>query len=298
MSPPLSPASPPLGREAELKLSSVSPGTKLQEQKPFRGFDITSLIRKDDPETAAAKTAASPEAKVVTSATPTSSSPTLSRGPPIEKSSNPYAGLFGSGLYHQYLGHILSSQQQGGQAPAPPSPAPFPPFNPMLLQAQLAMAAHNNPLLAMNMNNANMISERLKQNRFSPYSMSQPTNNAGPPPNQTSPSPLTSGLASAFKALGGGGITGSKPNPTEEGCGSVVSPPVSPPHSASPPPSVKSEPGPVSPPQAGLRSDIKNIENMINGLNGTSDGRFSLSHAQATAAAAAAAAGAGESRIS
>ena len=51
MSPPLSPASPPLGREAELKLSSVSPGTKLQEQKPFRGFDITSLIRKDDDKT-------------------------------------------------------------------------------------------------------------------------------------------------------------------------------------------------------------------------------------------------------
>ena len=29
------------------KFSSVSP-TKLPEHKPFRGFDITSLIRKDD----------------------------------------------------------------------------------------------------------------------------------------------------------------------------------------------------------------------------------------------------------
>ena len=219
-------------------------------------------------------------------------------GPPQSPPSNPYTNLFSSGLYQQYLGQLLASAGGGGVAGGGPPPGPPPGLNPMLLQAQLAMAAHNNPLLAMNMNNANMISERLKQNRFSPYSMSQPTNNAGPPPNQTSPSPLTSGLASAFKALGGAGITGSKPNPTEEGCGSVVSPPVSPPHSASPPPSVKSEPGPVSPPQAGLRSDIKNIENMINGLNGTSDGRFSLSHAQATAAAAAAAAGAGESRIS
>jgi hypothetical protein len=26
------------------------------------------------------------------------------------------------------------------------------------------------------------------------------------------------------------------------------------------------------------RSEIKNIENMINGLNGTSEGRFGLSH--------------------
>ena len=42
VSPPGSPDTPP--REEKF---SPSP-TKIPEQKPFRGFDITSLIRKDD----------------------------------------------------------------------------------------------------------------------------------------------------------------------------------------------------------------------------------------------------------
>ena len=54
VSPPVSPDLSPGDRrvsqqevERENKLVSSSP-TKLPDQKPFRGFDITSLIRKDD----------------------------------------------------------------------------------------------------------------------------------------------------------------------------------------------------------------------------------------------------------
>ena len=253
---------------ATTKLASPVSG-RTPEQKPFRGFDITSLIRKDDTETAAAKTAASPEAKVVTSPTPTSSSPTLSRGPPIEKSSNPYAGLFGSGLYHQYLGHILSSQQQGGQAPAPPSPAPFPPFNPMLLQAQLAMAAQaqsqaqaasllgSYPGVA-----SSMLAERLKQQRFAPYSRISPSSSL----NSSMHSPNSSSGPSAFRSL------------TPK---SVSSPPVSPPSQHSPSPtSTTASPATSPTPAVKLepKNDIKNIESMIQGLNGSAEGRFSLSH--------------------
>ena len=190
-------------------------------------------------------------------------SPALSVGPPQSPPANPYTNLFNSGLYQQYLGQLLANSSASGHAP----------MNPMLLQAQLAMAASNPLLSAINNPTANLISERLKQNRFSPYSLVSPPT--------SSVSPLTSGLASAFKALGGGG--GSRPAP-------CVSPPVSPPHSSSPAPSlaispgsgsVKSEPEPekVSPgSEPGCRSDIKNIENMINGLNGTNEGRFGLSH--------------------
>ena len=180
-------------------------------------------------------------------------SPNISVGPPQSPPSNPYSNLFNSGLYQQYLGQLLANTNSSN-------------INPMLLQAQLAMASYNN--------HANLISERLKQNRFSPYSsppVSSLANNIG-----------SAGLASAFKALGAAGKVG-------VGVVDNNSPPVSPPHSTSPPPnmrlspaSVKSEitPSPPPPPSlpAPLRSDIKSIENMINGLNGSSEGRFSLSH--------------------
>ena len=171
-------------------------------------------------------------------------SPNISVGPPQSPPSNPYSNLFNSGLYQQYLGQLLANTNNAN-------------INPMLLQAQLAMASYNN--------HANLISERLKQNRFSPYTsppVSSLANNIG-----------SAGLASAFKALGAGKVAVDH------------SPPVSPPHSTSPPPnmrlspaSVKSEITPSPPPSAPLRSDIKSIENMINGLNGSSEGRFSLSH--------------------
>ena len=235
---------------SENKFGRLS-GTRLAEQKPFRGFDITSLIRKDDDSKPNRLESKSP-------AISPSSSPNISVGPPQSPPTNPYTNLFNSGLYQQYLGQLLANS---GSAP---------PLNPMLLQAQLAMAAQNNmqnnhaQLLANYNNHASMISERLKQNnRFSPYPVSSISSSV--------PSTLGSptGMASAFKALG------TKMNHPS-------SPPVSPPHSMTPPNlavspnSMKSEPptSSSSPP----RSDIKNIENMINGLNGTSEGRFGLSH--------------------
>ena len=51
MSPDLSPGDlRPSQQEAERERENkfVSSPTKLPDQKPFRGFDITSLIRKDD----------------------------------------------------------------------------------------------------------------------------------------------------------------------------------------------------------------------------------------------------------
>ena len=172
-------------------------------------------------------------------------SPNISVGPPQSPPSNPYTNLFSSGLYQQYLGQLLANTNNSN-------------INPMLLQAQLAMASYNN--------HANLISERLKQNRFSPY--------GNPPVSSLANNIGSAGLASAFKALGSGKVAVE-----------TTSPPVSPPHSTSPPPnmrlspaSVKSEITPSPPPSAPLRSDIKSIENMINGLNGSSEGRFSLSH--------------------
>jgi len=249
-SPPPTPDNCPTDTNGDDNKFASSP-TKLPEQKPFRGFDITSLIRKDDDSKPNRSESKSP-------AISPSSSPNISVGPPQSPPTNPYTNLFNSGLYQQYLGQLLANS---GSAP---------PLNPMLLQAQLAMAAQNNlqnnhaQLLANYNNHASMISERLKQNnRFSPYPVSSISSSV--------PSTLGSptGMASAFKALG------TKMNHPS-------SPPVSPPHSMTPPNlavspnSMKSEPpaSSSSPP----RSDIKNIENMINGLNGTSEGRFGLSH--------------------
>ena len=137
------------------------------------------------------------------------SSPNITVGPPTSPPTNPYTNLFSSNLYQQYLGQLLAN---GGGAP---------PLNPMLLQAQLAMAAQSNHanLLANYSNHAsNLISERLKANRFSPY----------PVPSITGPIASTlgspTGIASAFKSLSSG-LALARPG----------SPPVSPPHSATPP---------------------------------------------------------------
>ena len=238
----------------------MSPARTPSEHKPFRGFDITSLIRKDDE--APAKEPLKDSGSLPSSPN-NNSSPTMSRGPPLEKSSNPYAGLFGSNLYQQYLGHILSSGGGGG----PPS---FPPIHPMLLQAQLAMAAQSSPLLGPGYPGvaqaSSMLAERLKQHRFSPYSRAP-----GPASLNTSmTSPNSSG--SAFRSL------------TPKSVTSASSPPVSPPSCASPsqtslstsPQLPSPSPGPVIKTES--KNDIKNIESMIQGLNGSAEGRFSLSH--------------------
>merc|ERR1719400_524259 len=205
------------------------PGTRLPEQKPFRGFDITSLIRKDGAEEAGGQRASSVNrAEREDRKSPTlgagspCSSPNISVGPPQSPPTNPYTNLFNSSLYQQYLGQLLANGG-GGQAP----------LNPMLLQAQLAMAAQNNQahLLANYSSHAtNLISERLKaSNRFSPYPVSSITG----PIASTLGSASPTGIASAFKSLGGEFKLGGLPAiqlPIKS-----VSPPVSPPHSASPP---------------------------------------------------------------
>ena len=203
-------------------------------------------------------------------------SPRVSVGPPVEKSSNPYAGLFGSNLYQQYLGQILS-QHAASPGFHGSSPGPFPPMiNPMLqLQAQLAMAAQSQQQQQANngqMPNytgvaASMLAERLKAQRYSPYSRQSPSLPSSSLNTSISSSMHSPNGPSAFRSLT------PKSNPPS-------SPPASPPHSTSPPPSNSFDLSPKpdtllpSPP----KNDIRNIENMINGLNGSKEGRYSLSH--------------------
>lgn len=261
-----SPASSPV-QESDNKLMSP---TRTTEQKPFRGFDITSLIRKDDEPPKAKQNEEWPSQKKSSSppSSPTNSSPTVSQGPPVEKSSNPYAGLFNSNLYQQYLGHILNSQSNLPNFPG--SAAPFPPFNPMLLQAQLAMAAQNNPLLS-NYNGvaSSMLAERLKQQRYSPYPRVSP--------NASVTSSLNTSIASSMHSPTGGPSAFRSLTPKSN---PACSPPASPPTCTSPAsldlsvsPKLLSPNG-VAPP----KNDIRNIENMIHGLNGSPEGRYGMSH--------------------
>ena len=239
----------------------MSPVTT-KEQKPFRGFDISSLIRKDEDEEAGDRSPAP-----VSPAT----SPRVSLGPPVEKSSNPYSNIFNSNLYQQYLGQLLSQQQQQAALHAPP-PHHLPPFNPMLLQAQLAMAASSNPLLGGYGGLATSImAERMKAHRYSPYHAPVSHNTSL---NTSVSSSLSSpGASSAFVSL------------------TPRSPPVSPPHRATSPvlspsprhsspshrytPPTHSPTSRLSPP---AKSEIKSIENMISGLNGGEEGRFGIAH--------------------
>ena len=225
----------------------------------------------------------------------------------------PYTGLLNSGLYQQYLGQLLAanSAAAGGAGGVPPHP-----LNPMLLQAQLAaLAAQNSQHLmaaaAGCYNNA--LTERLKAqaaaHRFAPYPLMGSPPLSSPPTAAPLGSPSPSGglctSSSAFKSL-----QGSRPL-SAAALNQSHSPPVSPPHSrtntpgavaaagslSSSPPlpttiggmphlmPIKSEPmgaATASPPlrsaENSRSSEIKNIENMINGLNGTSEGRFGLSH--------------------
>ena len=263
MSPPASPVErePSGGGDGGGVKSLLTSPTKLPDQKPFRGFDITSLIRKDDDPKPDRKSPA-------LSAGSPSTSPNISVGPPNEPPTNPYSNLFNSGLYQQYLGQLLANSGSPLSFPGPGSPPSFPPLNPMLLQAQLAMAAQSNMNQQL-LNNAypasapSLISERLKQHRFSPYS---PPNTSLAATSLGSPT----GVASAFRSLA---AKGGQPSPS--------SPPVSPPRSDSPQEKTVSPHSDKSSASVGggpLPSDIRNIENMINGLNGTNEGRFGLSH--------------------
>ena len=146
------------------------------EQKPFRGFDITSLIRKDEEQSRASNVnrpeskSANVEAKdhegcishrpcshklakltqsfpfpgedgksptLVGGSGSPCSSPNISVGPPQSPPTNPYTNLFNSSLYQQYLGQLLAN---GG--------GPQTPLNPMLLQVRTHLVFFfYNPLL-------------------------------------------------------------------------------------------------------------------------------------------------------
>ncbi len=290
--------------------SPLPPQTK-ESPRPFRGFDISSLIHKDEDEVKREAQIKKEDDHVSSPA----SSPKVSYGPPVEKSTNPYSNIFNSNLYQQYLGQILSQQQQQAAFPHPAAFGGFPPaFNPMLLQAHLLAQAHNghNPLLSSYTNGlaTSIMAERMKANRYSPYSpVSSSTLNTSASSSLGSPTGVN---GSAFRSL------------TPRGSGS---PPVSPPHSTTPP--VLSSPSRSSPhspnhnssfhaagspnssatlkPESPLprspvgsstggsplpphttgafglppKSDIKSIEKMISGLNGggtNEEGRFGLAH--------------------
>lgn len=298
-SPGCSPAATPDG---SLRARSLTPPdtkfpfpspTKLSDQKPFRSFDITSLMRKDEDYKPSRPATADGQPPTAATDSPRRSPPpgglrSPAGTPPTGPAAAPYPNLFNSGLYQQYLTQLIANSGGAGGGGGGPPPA----LNHMLLQAQLALAqAQSNQahLLANYPGSAALLSERLKANRFSPYPVTSLALNTSAPPLH---SPLFSsppgGLGSAFKSLtrpmlGGGG----------------VSPPVSPPISDTPPlagspaaatspPLVKAEQEeegagggsaePALPPPP--PSDIKNIEKMINGLNGNPEGRFSLSHNQ------------------
>lgn len=244
--------------------------------RPRGGFDVSSLIGLPDSDRSSARS----PTKSVSSSHP---SPNMSVGPPAPPAPSPsslYPFLFHPGFYQ----HLASG------------------FNPMLLNAQLALAAQHNPLFASayahHLNNPNIMAassaqhllspnDRLRQHRFSPYSMppgspsSSPLLAAAPP--RTSPSspkspwttpaspPRTSPSGSAFHTVLPKKISSPTPPPQSSS-----------PSSDSPPPPKKLLTSSSPPPSLGSPStnDIKSMENLVNGLNGSTASKFGISHDQ------------------
>ncbi|XP_059091259.1 optomotor-blind protein-like isoform X1 [Tigriopus californicus] len=166
---------------------------------------------------AAAVAAASKSSSVVDGSSPPSQN--VSLGPPSHPPNFPYhhllPGIYPPGLQH--LHHLLS---QSGAATGTPSPPVLSlpglaglanHLNPMLLNAQLALAAHHNPLLASayaNLNSSGLVAasaaaDRLRQNRFSPYPSPGANSSASTPnPGPTSPT-ISAGSSggSAFESV-------------------------------------------------------------------------------------------------
>ena len=215
-------------------------------------------------------------------------SPNMSVGPPAPPAPSPsslYPFLFHPGFYQ----HLASG------------------FNPMLLNAQLALAAQHNPLFASayahHLNNPNVMaasqhlltspSERLRQHRFSPYPMpagspgsatssaapprtspsspgmtvKSPWNSPSSPPTTARSSPPTSG--SAFHTVLPKKISSSSPAPAPQSSSPSLSPP--------PPKKMKASSPPLGSPST---NDIKSMENLVNGLNGSTASKFGISHDQ------------------
>ena len=152
--------------------------------------------------------------------------------------------------------------------PTPPPPPVYPPYlglyqhllppslsSPLMLQAQLALAAQHNSFLASAYaslsSSARPSLERMKSSRFSPYT-SNTTSSTSSPSSTTSNS---SSSRSAFQAVG------RRSPPSSPARIKTISPPL------------------LSPSSPG---GIKNIQQMVNGLNGGAEGKFGLTHSGET----------------
>ena len=147
---------------------------------------------------------------------------------------------------------------------SPPPPPVYPPpylglyqhllppglTSPLMLQAQLALAAQHNSFLASayaSLTTARPGLERIKTSRFSPYS--------APTISTSSNTSNTNSTRSAFQAVG------RRSPSTSPARIKTISPPL------------------LSPSSPG---GIKNIQQMVNGLNGGAEGKFGLTHSGET----------------
>ena len=227
----------------------------------FRPFDVNSLIQPDAADSVK-RGPPSPSSSPVTTAV-------VSLGPPTGQPLYPYLGLY----QHLMAGgsQPLSVHQSTGLA-----------LNPGLLNS-LAMAAHN-PLLAYSNFNSfhsplSMV-ERMKQNRFSPYTCTPSPLHHSTPPIHPNPSLANSLLPPSSSPSVRSAFQSVLPKPSR------VSPPS--PSSATPPPSTSpgsSAPSPACTPtgssSSSAHSDIRSIERMVKSLNGEgagAGGGYAISH--------------------
>lgn len=302
--------------------SATKNGGTSSEQRS-RGFGIDSLIGNSDNDRSTSPSAPSPTKGRApsTGSGPTNPSPNLSVGPPAPPAppqSSLYPFLLHPGLYQ----HLAAGMGSG--------------LNPgMLMQAQLALAAQHNPLLASayaQLNSNPLMSsaaERLRSHRFSPYpyppspgglSASSPTGaggggaptvssagsvspvgsptlgstslapSAGGPsafhsiiPRQKQPSAASSLLSSASKSPQPPAGSPDSPPPTKVPSRSPT-PPMAPQEgpkegrTPSPRSRAESPVGVSAPAKSPNGSDIKNMENLVNGLNGSNSSKFGINH--------------------
>ena len=281
--------------EAEQQAAAAAERQRTTPKEPKRAFDVSSLIG----ETAKSPSSSPPPPATVTASAPLSTSPkssssafpspnpNLSVGPPgpPQHPPAPHMPPIGNPALYPYL--LQYQQQLAAAAAAGSAPGGLGGLNPMLLNAQLALAAQHNPLLAAQayanssfMHQAAAAAERLRQSssassgssnhRFSPY----PT--SSPPRGSPSSPPLGSG--SAFHPIQPKNSVGSSSNNGSSSPGPAASSPrpgCSPAGSRGSP--TGSLPSPSSPKSVGCEkegkcssspppSDLKSMENLINGL--------------------------------
>ena len=154
------------------------------------------------------------------------------------------------------------------------------PFNPILLNS-IALAAHN-PLLAYSNLNHNLHSplsmvERMKQNRFSPYTC-PPSGLPHSPPIPPPTSLPHSLLPPSYNPTSKSAFQSVLPKPNRQSPPPSATPPSTSPGShASSPSHTPSVPSPGHTPKPASHSDIRSIERMVKSLNGEGGG-YSISH--------------------